>query len=87
MAYKIVITDPAKKDIRRLDPLIQQRAVTAIRSLGETPRPVGYKQLKGEAAFRISFSKDYRVVYDIDDAAQVITILKVRHRSYVYKRR
>lgn len=87
MPYRIVIPNPAKKDIGRLDPPVQQAAREAIRGLKDEPRPVGYGTLRGEVGYRIKFLKDYRIVYDVDDATQTVTILKVRHRSIVYKRR
>jgi len=30
-------------------------------------------------------SRDYRVVYEIDDAARVVTVIKIGHRSDVYR--
>ncbi|MBA3946277.1 MAG: type II toxin-antitoxin system RelE/ParE family toxin [Herpetosiphonaceae bacterium] len=45
-------------------------------ALGDTPRPHGYKALVGEPGYRIREGK-YRVVYEIDDTAQRVVIIKV----------
>jgi mRNA interferase RelE/StbE len=46
---------------------------------------VGCKKLKGEKdKWRIRVG-DWRVVYIIDDAAKVVSITRVAHRSQVYE--
>ena len=39
-----------------------------------------------DGAYRIRVGA-YRVIYDVDDKARVIVILRVRHRRDVYRRR
>ncbi len=54
--------------------------------LAENPRPDGAKKLKGETGYRIRVG-NYRVLYEIDDAAQLVIIYRVKHRRDVYRNR
>lgn len=51
----------------------------AIDGLRDNPRPVRCKKLRETGLWRIRV-KRYRVVYDIDDDAQIVTVLKVAPR-------
>ena len=54
-------------------------------SLGEVPRPPGCKKLKGdEKTWRIRSGR-YRILYQIDDSAKVVTVVGVGHRKDVYR--
>jgi mRNA interferase RelE/StbE len=56
-----------------------------IQALREEPRPPGMRKLQGQRrGWRIRVG-DYRVIYLIDDEAQVVTIVRVRHRRDVYR--
>jgi mRNA interferase RelE/StbE len=57
-----------------------------MRALGDdTPRPAGCTKLAGTAdGYRIRVG-DYRIVYLIDDAAQIVTVTRVGHRREVYR--
>ena len=53
--------------------------------LPEDPRPRGTKSLKGHPGlYRIRVG-EYRVVYEIDDAARVVTVTRVRLRAQAYR--
>ena len=56
------------------------------RRLGWTadPRPAGGVKLAGDEGWRIR-EGDWRAIYDIDQAAQVVTVLRVKHRKDVYR--
>ena len=60
--------------------------IAAIRALGETPRPRGARKLHGSPRddYRIRVG-DYRVLYEVDDAAQLVRIMRVRHRREAYR--
>ena len=58
-----------------------------LHSLADDPRPPSCEKLAGMAnAWRIR-SGSYRVVYTVDDRAQVVTITRVGHRHEFYRRR
>ena len=55
--------------------------------LAANPRRVG-KPLEREIAGTFSARRGpYRVLYDIDDAAEEVQILRIDHRSDVYRQR
>jgi len=75
------------KELRDLQRGDLQQVMDRIRRLGDDPRPPGCEKLVGMAnAWRIR-SGNYRVVYTVDDRAQVVTITRVGHRREVYRRR
>ena len=61
------------------------RVRDAILSLRDDPKPQGSLKLQGVAdAYRLRVG-DYRIVYEVDDASQVVTIRRVKHRSEAYR--
>jgi mRNA interferase RelE/StbE len=85
MTYRITLTGTAVKERERLDETVRERIDRAIRSLGEAPRPPGVKKLAGsQRDWRIRIG-DYRVLYEIDDQQEVITIWRIAHRRQVYR--
>lgn len=85
MSYKIEFSKAASKQFKKLSSELQDRIQTKIDDLALEPRPDGVKKLKGEEnSYRIRVG-DYRVVYDIYDDVLLITIIKIGHRSKVYK--
>ena len=54
----------------------------------EDPRRVG-KPLGAELAgiYSARLGRDWRVLYEIDDAKHVVIVLDIRHRSAAYRRR
>ena len=57
-------------------------------SLLEDPRRVG-KPLGAELAgiYSARLGRDWRVLYEIDDAKRLVIVLDIRHRSAAYRRR
>ncbi|TAL36803.1 MAG: type II toxin-antitoxin system RelE/ParE family toxin [Spirochaetes bacterium] len=52
--------------------------------LGGDPRPQGSRKLVDTiSSYRIRIG-DYRVIYQIDDDARVVTVMHVRHRKDAY---
>ena len=86
MAYEILIDRPAQKGIQKLDATIRRRIGQVIVDLANDPRPSSSKPLVHRPAWRVRVG-DYRVIYEIDDAARQVTIVYVGHRREVYRRR
>ncbi|KYC39106.1 addiction module toxin RelE [Scytonema hofmannii PCC 7110] len=85
MSYKVKFTKGAKKQLRKLPLDVQKRIQARVNDLKIEPRPDGVKKLKGqENSYRIRIG-DYRVVYEIEDNVLKVTVVKVKHRSEVYK--
>ncbi len=83
--YSVVLLPHATRDLARLDSSIRQRVRKRLKWVGEHFEEIQPEALKGELA---SFCKirigDYRVLYQFDRAARIITIFRVRHRREVY---
>lgn len=83
-AYSVLITRSAEKEIGRLPAGIRRLVVRRILTLADDPRPHGSQKFAGEDKYRIR-QGDYRVVYTIEDAIVTVTIVRVAHRSDVYR--
>jgi len=84
MRYAVFILRRAQKELAELPSEIYERAKEAIRSLGEDPRPHGCRKLARREGWRVRVS-DYRIIYEIDDTARVVTVLDIGHRRDVYR--
>ncbi|HEX7364074.1 MAG TPA: type II toxin-antitoxin system RelE/ParE family toxin [Dehalococcoidia bacterium] len=80
MHYKIELRRIAQKQLDGLPEADYKAIATIISSLSQTPRPPGVKKLADSSLWRIRIRK-YRVVYAINDAAQLITIVRVAKRG------
>lgn len=82
--YRLLIKRSAERDLRRLPQPLFLRINEAIRALANEPRPSGTRKLKGAlGGWRLRVG-DYRIVYQVDDTARIVTIVRVRHRRDVY---
>lgn len=82
--YVVSLRPRARKEIRNLDRQILTRVSKAFDNLAENPRPPGCLKVKtSETQWRIRVG-DWRIGYEIDDAARTVTIVTVGHRSEFY---
>jgi mRNA interferase RelE/StbE len=86
MTYEIAWTGPARKGYDRLDAQAQRRVLDAVNALALTPRPQNSKKLEPKSAgrYRLAVTYRLRVVYSINDAARVVTILDASTREGAY---
>lgn len=84
MRYRLAIKPAATKELERLDDPLLRRIDAAILKLAENPRPHGHKKLTGVPLYRIRIGA-YRVVYEIDDAKELVTVVTIGHRRDVYR--
>ena len=88
MAWKVELTDTAKKQLARLDKAQAQRITKYLRRVMmlEDPRDAG-KALTGNLRtywrYRVG---DYRVVCEVKDNELIIVAVIIGHRSEVYDR-
>lgn len=83
--YEIQFKTSAAKEFRKLPIEIKIRLQKAINALQIEPRPPGMKKLAGEDDLHRIRVGDYRVIYKIDDAVLLITVMRIRHRREVYQ--
>ncbi|MCC6152175.1 MAG: type II toxin-antitoxin system RelE/ParE family toxin [Candidatus Hydrogenedentes bacterium] len=84
--YDVRIEERVLKELRAIAPTERQRITAAILTLRKNPRPGNAVRLVGQPGWRIRIG-NYRVLYEIDDAARKVTIYRAGHRSDVYKMR
>ena len=82
--YELQILRRAQRSLARLPEREYERVRDAIRTLADEPRPPGCRKLTGRDGWRIRIGQ-YRVIYEIDDAARIVTVLDIGHRRDVYR--
>lgn len=86
MSFRVEFTSAAARQVKKLPKPARDRVLDAIEDLADDPRPHGAKKLVGEqTAWRIRVG-DYRVIYDVLDAALTVTVVRAGHRRNVYER-
>jgi len=89
--YRLEVSPAADGDLQRLKRRIQRRDFdrlrTAIRSLGDEPRPHGVRRIEGaKRAYWIGVG-DYRIVYEVYDKESLVLVLQVAQRTETTYRR
>ncbi|WGV26103.1 type II toxin-antitoxin system RelE family toxin [Halotia branconii] len=83
--YQIELTKSATKQLNKLPSNIKERIDARILDLAIEPRPDKVKKIKGnENSYRIRVG-DYRIIYEIYDDILLISVVRVGHRSKIYK--
>jgi mRNA interferase RelE/StbE len=82
--WEILLTNAAKKYLKKLTPDNQKRIINALRCLLNEPSLADLKPLQGrdEARLRVG---DYRVILKIDAENKKIIVTKIGSRGDVYK--
>jgi mRNA interferase RelE/StbE len=84
--YAVQYDPRAAKELAKLDRQVARRILSAVDALGEQPRPPGARPLVGyPGLWRIRIG-DHRVAYTIKDAELVVLVLRIAHRSDVYRK-
>ena len=85
MKYRVIVPSRVRRAIAAFPENVRQRVSARIRDLAAEPRPPDCIKLKGtDAEYRIRVG-DYRVRYDINDAAREVNILRCGHRGNFYR--
>jgi mRNA interferase RelE/StbE len=84
--YSLRFKKSVAKDLRKIPNKDVKRILTCIKSLCNNPRMEGAIKLSGQELYRIRQGL-YRIIYEIQDTELVIMVVKVAHRSDVYKSR
>jgi mRNA interferase RelE/StbE len=85
--YRVEIDLRAWREIMRLGEEIQNAVFDAIESLEVDPRPAGCKKLQGEeGTYRIRCGR-YRIAYHVHDEVLTVLVVKVGHRSQIYRKK
>ena len=88
MAHEVRITPEGLRHLNKLPSKVREAALVALReSISDNPRRLG-RPLVGELTGLFSARRgDYRIIYEIDDEAEVVLVHRIQHRSSVYRPR
>ena len=82
--YSVTFKKSVAKDLRNIPNPDVKRILEKIETLTENPRAEGSVKLSAQERYRVRQGV-YRIVYEIRDAELIIQVVKVAHRSNVYK--
>lgn len=83
--YELRFKASVAKDLRGLPKADVQRILQRIESLRDDPRGPGCEKLAGTSEhYRVRQGR-YRIVYGIDDTVLIVELVRVAHRSGVYR--
>ena len=82
--YNVRILRRAIRDIAGLPKEYARLVSQHIDRLQENPRPADARKLRGRADYSLRVGV-YRILYEIDDEAQVVTVYRVKHRREAYR--
>jgi mRNA interferase RelE/StbE len=82
--YSVGIRRSAANELEELTLTDRRRVVARIRALADDPRPRGCEKLSGEEKYRVRQGV-LRILYEIDDGASTVTVVKIGHRRDVYR--
>ena len=84
--YRVLIKPSAEKELLAVSTKKdRQRIVRCIAALAEEPRPKGCRKLSGYERYRLR-KGNYRIIYEIREGELVVVVIRVGHRSNVYRR-
>ena len=84
-SYKVDWKQSAEKDLRKIDRLRIRPIIEAVEALSNDPFPTGCRKLRAtEHQYRIRVGH-YRVIYEVEQIAGLVTIYHVRHRKKAYR--
>jgi mRNA interferase RelE/StbE len=86
MSHRVIFSPTAARDTERIPPRIVPAIVEFVYGdLAKSPKRVG-KPLARELSGIFSARRgSYRVLYDVDDENQMVSILRVDHRADIYR--
>lgn len=83
MTYKIIFSDYASKQIRKLSRETQERVLEVLGRIRVRPGHFVIK-LVGRPGYRLRVG-DYRVILDLDEKNGIISVIELGHRKSLYK--
>lgn len=83
--HKIIFTNSAADQLKKINPTAQRLIVEKIKKLNPSSQNNNIKKLTGcDNLYRLRVG-DYRVIYQIRNLELIILVLKIGHRKDVYK--
>jgi mRNA interferase RelE/StbE len=84
--YEVRLERGAARAWNALPPKEHGQIGRRLHALAENPRPVGSRKLSGELeGYRLS-AGDFRIPYEVDDRARLVTVYRIAPRPAAYRR-
>jgi len=83
-SYELVFKKSVTKDLRSIPKKDVERILKRIEALRDDPRGEGCIKLSAQERYRVRQGV-YRIVYEIRENELVVMVVKVGHRSAIYK--
>jgi len=81
--YEILLSDKARRQIKKLEKSLQKRIISTLERI--RIRPEAYvTKLVGDPGYKLRVG-NYRIIVDIDKRKIIILVLKIGHRKNIYK--
>lgn len=85
MRYRIELSAPAERALRRVSSAADRRRLTErIATLADDPRPHGCKKLAGGLGYRVR-QGDWRIGSRIEEDRLVVAVVRIADRRDVYR--
>jgi mRNA interferase RelE/StbE len=85
MPWSILWTDPAVRDLARIDPPVAKRILRKLEAASSEPRRY-FVRLVAADEYKLRVG-DYRILAALDIPSETILVERVDHRSRIYDRR
>ncbi len=86
--WRLVLAASAERSLDRLTPKIATAIVEfMVRPLTEAPRRVGHPLERELASLWSACRGAYRIVYELDEVERAVKVVRIDHRSDVYRPR
>jgi mRNA interferase RelE/StbE len=83
--YEVLLESRAERDLKKLPGEVFHRIIPPLKSLADNPKPRGARKISGSKKdWRLRIG-DYRVIYEIDEQAKCVKVLRIRHRREAYR--
>lgn len=84
MSYQVIIPKAVQKQLDKLPNEARDSVIACLVNLRENPRPLKSLKMKDSQGYRLK-AGNYRILYNIDDPTQTITLRRVGHRRDIYR--
>ncbi len=82
MTFELRYTEPALKDLKKLEYIIKDRIIAALERIRIRPQDYVTK-LVGDPRYKLRVG-DYRILIEINNDQQILLVHRIRHRKNVY---
>lgn len=82
--YRVILQPRAQRDLDRLANDVLSQIQQAMNELARNPRGAGTKKLRGSKGSYRKRTGNYRILYEINDAAREVIVYRVGDRKDVY---